>query len=426
MPRASTALNVKIIDNAKAINSETGLPQNRKLFDGGGLYIALMIQGGKLWRLKYRINGKEKILSLGKYPEVSLAQARELRDENRKLIAKGIDPSLLKAQEKIKRATHADTTFFAVSEDWLVIRAKELAPSTHKKILQTFNANVYPHLGKLPIGEIIYEQIRRVIQLMQKRGAIEYSMKTREWIANIFEFAVMDGLITHSPIKGADARLEKPKNQRFPHLKTMEDAGKFLRGVATYGGTFETQSYAYIMLNVAQRPSELREAEWSEFNFFSKTWTIPLARWKPRAHATEPHTVMLSDQVIAALQKLHEFTGHSKYLFSSTRASGKPISEATARKIFRECFGDYHIVPHGCRHFFSTTANAAAKVNRLLKFDKDVIESALGHKGSDEMQVRYDLRHYEESRRELAQWWSDQLEVAQFGAKVLPFVAAKI
>lgn len=260
---------------------------------------------------------------------------------------------------------------------------------------------------------------------MQKRGATEYSMKTREWIANIFEFAVMDGLITHSPIKGADARLEKPKNQRFPHLKTMEDAGKFLRGVATYGGTFETQSYAYIMLNVAQRPSELREAEWSEFNFLSKIWTIPLARWKPRAHATEPHTVMLSEQVIAALQKLHEFTGHSKYLFSSTRANGQPISEATARKAFRECFSDYHIVPHGSRHFFSTTANAAAKVNRLLKFDKDVIESALGHKGSDEMQVRYDLRHYEESRRELAQWWSDQLEVAQHGAKVLPFVASK-
>ena len=419
MPRASTALNVKIIEYAKPVNDETGLPQNRKLFDGGGLYLAVMIQGGKLWRLKYRSNGKEKILSLGKWPEVSLVQARELRDENRKLIARGEDPAALKAKEKIKRATHADTTFFAVSEDWLVIRAKTLAPSTHKKILQTFNSNVYPHLGKLPIGEIIYEQIRRVIQIMQKRGAIEYSMKTREWIAAIFEFAVMDGLIETSPIKGVDARLEKPVNQRFPYLKSMEDAGKFLRGVAQYGGTFETQSFAFIMLNVAQRPSELREAKWSEFNMLKKIWTLPLERSKTRQHMAQAHTIMLSEQVIEALQKLHEFTGHSEFLFSSTRASGKPISEATARKVFRECFGDYHVVPHGCRHFFSTTANNS------LKFHRDVIEQALGHGDANAIRATYNMATYDESRRELAQWWSDQLEVAQFGAKVLAFTAVK-
>lgn len=419
MPRAPTALNVKVIEHAKAINDETGLPQNRKLFDGGGLHLAVMISGGKLWRLKYIVNGKEKILSLGKFPDVTLAEARELRDENRKLIARGIDPSLLKAQEKIKRATHADTTFFAVSEDWLVIRAKTLAPSTHKKILQTFMANVYPHLGKLPIGEIIYEQIRRVIQIMQKRGAIEYSMKTREWIAAIFEFAVSDGLIENSPIKGNDARLEKPKNARMPHLKTMEDAGEFLRGVADYGGTFETQSFAFIMLNVAQRPSELRCAKWTEFNMLKKVWTLPIERSKTRQHMAQAHTIMLSEQVIEALKKLHEFSGHSEYLFSSTRASGKPISEATARKVFRECFAGYHHVPHGARHFFSTEANNS------LKFHKDVIEATLGHGDQDQIRGRYNLAQYEESRRELAQWWSNQLEVAQFGALVLPFVAAK-
>ena len=390
-----------------------------KLGDSSGLYLFVTKSGSKLWRLKFRVDGKEKTLSFGKYPEISLAQARELRDQARKTHAQGIDPSLIKKHAKLKSINSADLTFQKVAEDWFEIKARTLAPSTQKKILQTFNANVFPRIGKLPIDQIIYEQIRQVIQIMQKRGAIEYSMKTREWIANIFEFAVMDGLIENSPIKGVDARLEKPVNQRFPYLKSMEDAGKFLRGVAQYGGTFETQSFAFIMLNVAQRPSELREAKWSEFNLLKRVWTLPLERSKTRNHMAQAHTIMLSTQVLAALQKLHEFTGHSEFLFSSTRASGKPISEATARKVFRECFGDYHVVPHGCRHFFSTTANNS------LKFHRDVIEQALGHGDANAIRATYNMATYDESRRELAQWWSDQLEVAQFGAKVLPFVAAK-
>lgn len=403
--------------NDLQVRSAKPKEKDYKLGDSSSLYLFVTKTGGKLWRLKFRIDGKEKTLSFGKYPEVSLAQARELRDQARKTHAQGIDPSLLKKHAKLKSSTNADLTFQKVAEDWFEIKVRTLAPSTYKKILQTFNANVFPRLGKLPIDQIIYEQVRQVIQIMQKRGAIEYSMKTREWIANIFEFAVMDGLIENSPIKGVDARLEKPVNQRFPYLKSMEDAGKFLRGVAQYGGTFETQSFAFIMLNVAQRPSELREAKWSEFNLLKRVWTLPLERSKTRNHMAQAHTIMLSSQVLAALQKLQEFTGHSEYLFSSTRANGQPISEATARKVFRE-FGDYHVVPHGCRHFFSTTANNS------LKFHKDVIEATLGHGDSNQMRARYNMAQYDDARRELAQWWSDQLEVAQFGAKVLPFVAS--
>lgn len=404
--------------NDTAIKAAKPSDKDYKLGDSGGLYLFVTKAGGKLWRFKFRVEGKEKKLSFGAYPEVSLLQARARRDEARKLHANGADPSLIIKHAKLKSINSADLTFQKVAEDWFEIKARTLAPSTHKKILQTFNANVFPRLGKLPIDQIIYEQVRQVIQIMQKRGAIEYSMKTREWVASIFEFAVMDGLIENSPIKGVDARLEKPVNQRFPYLKSMEDAGKFLRGVAQYGGTFETQSFAFIMLNVAQRPSELREAKWSEFNLLKRVWTLPLERSKTRNHMAQAHNIMLSSQVLAALQKLHEFTGHCEYLFSSTRASMKPISEATARKVFRECFSDYHIVPHGCRHFFSTTANNS------LKFHKDVIEATLGHGDSNQMRARYNMAQYDDARRELAQWWSDQLEVAQFGAKVLPFVAA--
>ena len=402
------------------IKSAKPKDKDYKLGDSDGLYLFITKAGGKLWRFKYRVDGKEKKLSLGSYPEVSLLQARVKRDQARKLHAQGIDPSLEKKHEKLKKLINADLSFQKVATDWMDIKAKILAPSTHKKIQQTFNANVFPRLGKLPIGDIIYEQIRQVIQIMQKRGAIEYSMKTREWIANIFEFAVMDGLIENSPIKGVDARLEKPVNQRHPYLKSMDDAGKFLRGVSQYGGTFEAQSFAYIILHVAQRPSELRMAKWTEFNLLSKAWTLPIERSKTRAHMGTAHTIMLSDQVLAALQELHKYTGHNEYLFSSTRFnSNTPISEATARKVFRECFADYHIVPHGCRHFFSTQANAACKLNRLLNFDADVIEAALGHKDPNEIRGTYNVSTYEDSRIELSQWWSDQLDVAQSGNKII-------
>lgn len=400
-----------------AVKSAKPTDKDYKLGDSLGLYLFVTKSGGKLWRLKYRVDGKEKTLSFGSYPEITLLDARTKRDEARKLHANGIDPSIEKKHAKLKSLTNSDLTFKKVAEDWMDIKARTLASSTLKKCKQTFNANVFPALGKLPINNIIYEQIRQVLIVMQKRGAIEYSSKTREWIANIFDFAVADGLIESSPIKGEDARLQKPTNKRFPHLKSMKDAGVLLRGVEDYGGSFETQTYAHIMMHVAQRPSELREAKWTEFNLLGKIWTLPLDRSKTRQHMETEHTIMLSEQVLAALKALHQYTGRSEYLFASSRGSGKPISEATARKVFRESFADYHIVPHGCRHFFSTQANNS------LKFHKDVIEATLGHGDQNEMRARYNLAKYDVARRELAKWWSDELDAAQNGAKIIPISA---
>jgi integrase len=211
--------------------------------------------------------------------------------------------------------------------------------------------------------------------------------------------------------------------EKFPSLKSVSDAGKLLRNLVEYQGTFEVQTCVTLMLHLAQRPSELRESEWEEFDLQKGVWTIPIHKSKTRRRMTEPHTVMLSKQVLAHLNELHQYTGTGRYLFTA-RITGKPVCEATIRKAFRTCFTDYRIVPHGCRHFFSTQANNAAKANRLLNFDADVIESSLGHADKNHVRGIYNDGKYDASRKQLAQWWSEQLDLMRDGAKVLPFQSA--
>jgi integrase len=412
--------------NDLQVRSAKPKEKNYKLGDSAGLYLFVTKTGGKLWRLKFRVDGKEKTLSFGKYPDISLAEARELRDQARKTHAQGIDPSLLKKHAKLKAIANADLTFRKVAEDFIETKKSDLSEARVKKFKQTLEANIYPKIGKLPIHTIIYAQIRECIQIMQKRDVIEYSQVTLGFVKNVFDFAVADGLIENSPIKGKDPRLQTAVSSRYPPLRNLDDAGKFLRGVHEYGGTYETKFYCFIALNLATRPSELREAKWAEFNLDAKIWTLPIDRDKTRQRLAKrnrnikPHTIMLSHQVIELIKTLHKYSGHSQYLFPTTRASGLPISEATVRKAFRECFTEYRHVPHGARHLFSTESNKACKLNRQLNFDGDVIEAALGHVDKNSTRGAYNEGLYDESRQELAQWWSDQLEVAQYGAKVIP------
>lgn len=411
---------LKPIPNSKLFQT---VNSDYKLSDGGGLYLLVTKSGGKLWKYKYRFEGKEKKLSLGSFPNVSISEARERHALAKKLLANGIDPNLQKKLDKYKRADDAELTFERVAKEWADIKSETLASSTHKKLQQTLSANVYPYLGKFPISTIVYEQIREVIQIMQNRGAVEYSMKTREWIAGVFNHAVNEGYIQNNPVRAVDDKLKKPKHTKYPHLKSLEDAGKFLRGVVDYGGSFEVKAFAFIMLNVAQRPTELRCAKWSEFDFARKTWTVKVTKTEAHLSGKIKHIIMLSKQVINLLQDLQKFSGNGEYLFASSRVGRKPISEATGRNVFRECFPDYHHVPHGSRHLFTTEANAAVKVNRMLKFDADVIEATLSHADKNEIRGTYNNAQYLDAKFELAQWWSDQLEIAQFGAKVLTFAA---
>ena len=378
-----------------------------KMPDGNGLYLFLQPTGGKLWRYDYRFEGKRKTLSIGKYPIVSLADARARLDQAKKMIAEGVDPSLHKRRNKIQKTSDAELTFEKVAKDWLNVKSKSLAPTTLEKISKSFEANVYDRIGRLALKDIIYKDIRDCLLVMQKRGSLEYMHKTRGWVKSVFDFAVNDELLDRSPITSNDDRLQKHEGKNYPHFQSMKDAVKFLRNLKDYSGNIEVQLCAYLIIHVAQRPSELRKAKWSEFDFDNALWTLPLERSKTKKHMDKPHTIMLSTQVLKALKYLNEFTGHQEYLFKS-RLDDNPLSEATLRRVFRATFLDYHTVPHGCRHFFSTTANESGL------FRKEVINKMIQHKDNDvsEASNTYNKATYDVERKKIAQWWSDQLDTA--------------
>lgn len=409
-------LSAELLDDL-TIKAAKPLAKEYTLRDGNGLFLLVHPNGSKYFQLRTTLHGKSKKIQLGAYPDLTLSKARDSAKETRRLIDDHKDPIIEAKLEKAQARKNADATFRSVAEAWLEIKKHTLAQSTYLKIAQTFNANVYSKLGAYPIGKIDNHMVRDCLLIMQKRGALEIMEKTRGWIKQVFDFALSDKMISENPIPVTDLRLKKHIGEKFPRLKSAIDAGKLLRNLTDYAGSFEVSTCVYLTLNFAQTPSELRCAKWADFDLDKAIWTIPLEQSKTRKHMTKPHTVMLSRQAIGALKELKQYTGHSEYAFSS-RLDRKPVSEATIRKAFRLTFTDYHIVPHGCRHFFSTQANESGL------FRNDVIEAALSHGDKDKIRGIYNEATYDRERRELAQWWSDQLDIMRDGAKVIPFKQA--
>lgn len=398
----------------KFIKSATPEIKQKSYRDGNGLFLVVHPNGSKYFQLRTTLHGKAKLIQLGTYPALSLSKARDSARDKLKLVKENKDPVLLDRKSKESNAADADNTFQKVATDWLDIKSRKLTISSHKKIEQTFKANVYSILGKYPIKDIDNVMVRNCLLVMQKRGALELMRQTREWIKNVFDFAYGDGIISVNPLTDADIRLENAVVKGYPHLKNMKDAGLLLRNLTKYRGSFEVATCVYLQLHFAQRPTELRAAKWHEFDLDNAIWTLPLERSKTKDHMTKAHTIMLSTQAIAALKELQVYTGSSEYLFAS-RVNDKELSEATIRKCFRNVFIDYHIVPHGCRHFFSTQANESGL------FRADAIETFLSHKDKDAIRATYNQATYDAERRKLAQWWSDQLDIARDGAKIIEF-----
>lgn len=410
--RTSSALDDLTIKAAKAKEKAYTLR------DGNGLFLLVHPNGSKYFQFRSTLDGKPMLIQLGTYPTLSLSKARELgREKLEEVKVDKKDPRVLAKEVKQKRIIDANSIFKEIADDWLTIKKKGIAPSTYTKIKQVFNANVYGVLGRYPIKAIDNQMVRKCLMIMQNRGALELMEQTRGWIKQIFEFALSEKLITVNPIPSTDIRLEKHNPEKYPRLQSQQDAGTLLRNITKYKGSFEVITCVYLQMHFAQRPSELRCAKWSEFDLDNAIWTIPLPRSKTRKHMTKPHTVMLSRQAIAALKELNEYTGHTDYLFAA-RLARKPVSEATIRKAFRAVFTDYHVVPHGCRHFFSTQANESGL------FRHDVIEAFISHKDKDETRATYNEATYNKERMQLAQWWSDQLDMMRDGAHVIPIKGA--
>ena len=393
-----------------AIRSAKPQEKPYKLADGQGLYLLVQPSGSRLWRLKYRIDGREKLLSVGIYPAVSLKIARERRDDARRMMAAGVDPS---AKRKAERAARADT-FEAIAREWLTLKSKSLTERTYEKRLSRLEAFVFPYLGKRPVSTITAPDLLTVLKRVEARGKNETAHRVRSESSAVFRYAIATGRAERDPAADLRGALAPVVVRNHAAITEPTKIGELLRAIHGYTGQPVTEYALKLLPLTFVRPGELRGAEWSEFDLDGAEWRIPAARMKMR----EQHIVPLSSQAVTLLRELHPLTGSGRYLFPSLRTTGRPISNNTLNAALRRLgyTGD-DMVSHGFRSMASTCLNERG-------WNPDLIELQLAHAERDEVRGAYNRAQRLVDRRKMMQAWADYLDGLRAGANVVPLKRA--
>lgn len=383
-----------------------------KLADEKGLYLLITANGSKLWRVKFRLNGKEKKLSLGAYPEISLKDARRLRDEARGDLAAGIDPARQKQEEKIVAKLGAANSFEAVAEEYLAKCEKEgLAEVTVAKNRWFLNL-LRPSIGKLPVADIKPHEVLRVLQKVENKGNRETANRMRSFASRVFRYAVATDRADADPAHALRGALAAPIVRHYAAITDAAQVGLLLRTIDTYSGEPATIVALKLTPHVFQRPGEVRQMRWRELDLDNAVWIIPAARMKQR----QAHTVPLSKQSIELIRAMEGLSGHSAYVFPSVRSKDRPMSENTITGALRRLgYTGSEMTAHG----FRTTASSL--LNESGKWNPDAIERALSHRDGNAVRGIYNRSPYWKERVEMSQWWSDYLDTLREGATVLSF-----
>jgi integrase len=385
-----------------------------RLFDGGGLYLEVAPAGGKWWRLKYRIAGKEKRLSLGTYPDVGLKEARERRDDARKLLAAGTDPSAARKADKAAKRAETLNTLEAVATAWLSHRASAWTERTRTMIKTSLESDVFPKLGDRPASSIQPADIRDVVQAIEARGAGETAGRVFQRLRAIYRYAVAHDIVPTDPTYPLKpSEIFKPRKVKHRAALAERDVPGFLQGLSEYDGEPSTISALELLMLTAVRPGELRGALWAEFDRDRAIWRIPGERMKMKTE----HVVPLSTQALALLDRIEPITGNCDFVFPSPFYPGKPISDGTLNSALTRMGYKGVATAHGFRTLFSTCAHEAG-------WNTDVIEKQLSHEDRDEVRGAYNRAQWLEQRRELMQWWADHIDKLRKGAEVIEFRAA--
>lgn len=375
-------------------------------FDGGGLYLEVTPVGSKLWRLKYRHGGAEKLLALGQYPDVTATAARKARTEARELLAQGIDPSAKRKADRQGAALAAANTFEAVAREWFAKRQPGWVPAYSEKIIARLQNDVFPYIGAMPIANIEAPQVLNVLDRIAKRGALETAGRVRTCMSEIFEYAISTARAKHDPAHTVRKSLATPEARHFPTLTDPDEIGALLRAIDGFRGTHVTRCALLLAPLVFVRPGELRMAEWGEIDLGAAEWRIPAARMKQGRAAklkSRPHLVPLSRQALAVLADLQPLTGHGRLVFPGVRDRNRPMSENTVNAALRALgFDGSRIVGHGFRHMASTLLNERG-------YSPDAIERQLAHKAQGVRAVYNRAEHLPERRR-MMQDWADYLD----------------
>lgn len=398
-----------------------------KTSDGQGLYLWVMPTGAKYWRLKYRFGQKEKLLALGTYPEVSIKEARQKRDEARRILLAGDDPGEKRKAIKRDQMIVTASTFEAVAREWWEKMAAEWAPRHAEAVIKSLERYLFPDLGKRPIGQISPMEMLLVLQKVEKAGLHDTTKRLRERSSAIFRRAMKTGRATSNPAADLVDELVAPVSSPQPALK-REELPEFIDSLATCERiTLQTKYLIKLIMICFTRIGETVRVEWSHIDLENAVWTIPPETRKLRRAlkaAAAPHVVPLPRQALEILTHLHAHRDESSdYVFPSFRYRGKHMSEATPLKAFeRMGYGgnnkeNGHIVTHGFRSTASTILNEAG-------FNPDAIERQLSHKDPNKVRASYNRAQYLEERRAMLQCWADYLDSVELGATTVLRAAA--
>ncbi|AXE34717.1 tyrosine-type recombinase/integrase [Chromobacterium phragmitis] len=381
-----------------------------KLTDGQGLSLWVMPTGAKYWRLKYRINGKEKLLALGVYPEVSLKEARLKRDDARKQITNGEDPAAMRKMDKVIKLAAAANTFEAIALEWHERESHEWSAAHSERVLSAMKTHIFPYIGDRPIHEIRPLELLEVLRKVESAGNIDTTKRLRQRCSAVFRLAILTGRCDSDPAAPLTDALKS--QQSTPRKALMrEDIPAFLEALEKYDGNVQTKLMMKLMLLTFTRVGEMAMARWEEIDFDKALWTIPPEHRKlpeKSKKTAPPHLVPLSKQALDVLRQLNAISGGREHIFPNRNSPRRPMSPETLRRALHSMGFRGKADVHGFRSTASTILNEEG-------FNPDAIERQLSHTEINKVRAAYNRAEYMEERRTMMEWWSNYLEGNQIG-----------
>ena len=407
-----------------------------KMFDGGGLYLELRPNGARWWRLKYRIGGKEKRLSLGVYPAVTLADARRRRDEARALVATGTDPSdsrkadkagtdrQLEDERRAEQGLAPVGSFEQVAREWLLkVHEPKVSAGYAKRSRIQLETDVFPWIGSKPVANVTAPMVLDLLRKIEARGSQDTAHRVKQTCGLVFRYAIATGHAERDPVPDLREALAHPIKKHYAALADPIKLGELLRAIESYGGHPSTRAALTLAALVFQRPGNVLAMRWADLDLDAGTWSIPsddMKRTRQAKATGAAHVVPLATQAVQVLRDLQPLTGAGAHCFPNQRTRSRPISNVTMNAAMRRMgFGPDEMTAHGFR---STARTIIAE--QLPEIDPEWIEAQLAHGKAGPLGAAYDRAQYLAQRRTMMQTWADYLDRLREGAQVLSFKAA--
>lgn len=386
-------------------------PKPARVFDGKGLYLEVSPTGGKLFRYKYRFDKKEKTLSLGQYPDVSLKDARKRHQEAREQLAAGLDPSAVKQAAKQKHSN----TFGTVAFEWWESQKERWTRVHAESIWRRLELNALPWLNDKPMDGITTADLLQALRRIESRNANDTAKRVGNYFRNIFIYAVACGYTANNPASDLTKALKVVPVRNMPAITEPAEIAELLKAIDGFRGTFTVECALKLAPLVFVRPGELRKAEWNEIDLDRAVWAIPAERMKMK----RPHVVPLSKQAVDILRELQPLTGNGKYVFPSIRTASRPMSENTLNVALRRLgYSKDKMVSHGFRTMASTRLHE-------MGWRSDIIEFQLAHADKNKVRGTYNKAEYLEDRTHMMQAWADYLDSLKKDEQIIPFKKAR-